>query len=180
MPQCPSAIRSTLSVMEKTAPPLLLIDVDGPLNPWRAKRIPAGYAVHHIDGFDVRLNPDHGPMLMRLATRFQLTWCTTWNELANSEIGPRIGLPSLPVLHVHRPARQLGVRPQLFWKLEQVLEAVGAHPFAWIDDEVSRRERAVLRGRQAHLRFVSPGVGLRQTDLDEVVAWAEGIASSAP
>lgn len=154
--------------------PLLLLDVDGPLNPWRAKRTPVGYEEHIIDGFTVRLNPEHGPMLLRAAYRLDLMWCTTWNEDANVKIAPRLGLPRLPVLHLvgpPEPSRHFVPRP-IFWKLDQVLAQVGSRPFAWLDDKVSRRERAMLDKGTTCLRFVDPGKGLTQGDLDVVLQWA--------
>ena len=44
------------------------------------------------------LHPGHGPMLMKLADRFNLVWCTTWGAEANTWTGPRIGYRLLPVL----------------------------------------------------------------------------------
>ena len=84
--------------------PLLLLDVDGPLNPWAAKptQRPAGYSTHRYTRpgaqrwdkpLRVWLHPGHGPMLLTLADRFELVWCTTWGAEANTWIGPRIGLP---------------------------------------------------------------------------------------
>jgi hypothetical protein len=49
-------------------------------------------------GGGVWLHPGHGPMLMKLADRFNLVWCTTWGAEANTWIGPRIGYRLLPVL----------------------------------------------------------------------------------
>ena len=79
--------------------PLLLIDVDGVLNPFAAKRCPAGYVEEQIAGFPVRLRAADGPALLAYADRFELAWATTWEDQANTEIGPRIGLPPLPVIH---------------------------------------------------------------------------------
>lgn len=73
--------------------PLLLIDVDGPLNPYAAKasRRPEGYDTHrmrptgwegpHVKPLRVWLNPEHGPALTALP--FELAWCTTWQAEAN-------------------------------------------------------------------------------------------------
>jgi hypothetical protein len=86
--------------------PLLLVDVDGPLNPYAAKpeKRPAGYVTHrmrptgwdapHIKPLRVWLNPDHGPALLKLP--YDLVWCTTWQAEANVWIGPHLGLPDLP------------------------------------------------------------------------------------
>ena len=92
--------------------PILFLDVDGPLNPFAAKptRRPSGYVTHRLmpagwtgttrgrrpKPLRVWLNPDHGPALTGLPV--ELVWATTWEHEANRLIGPRIGLPSLPVV----------------------------------------------------------------------------------
>lgn len=66
-----------------TGRPLLLLDVDGPLNPFRATK-PEGYTAHRLptagSSFQVWLNPGHGRMLLDFADRHgvELVWCTTW------------------------------------------------------------------------------------------------------
>lgn len=80
---------------------LLLIDVDGPLNPWAASgrtNQKNGYTRYRIDGYTVYLKRAHGQQLLALTDVFDLVWCTTWEHQANIEIGPRIGLPELPVI----------------------------------------------------------------------------------
>jgi HAD domain in Swiss Army Knife RNA repair proteins len=76
--------------------PLLLLDVDGPLNPWAARSAPPGFAEHRYRAsrwgrrLTVRLNPRHGRDLLELAERTgaELAWATTWGHRANRVIGP--------------------------------------------------------------------------------------------
>src|ERR1044072_6816824 len=78
--------------------PLLLLDVDGPLNPYAASRRwldGSDYRKRDItvtDGrtFPVWLDKSHGPLLLDLAETagLELVWCTTWEHMANTEIGP--------------------------------------------------------------------------------------------
>ena len=96
---------------------LLLLDVDGPLNPYAAKstRRPDGYVTYRrtpsggwhtgrnarrFKGLRVWLNPEHGAQLLALAeeTGLELAWATTWQHEANDRIGPVLGLPALPVV----------------------------------------------------------------------------------
>lgn len=101
--------------------PVLLVDVDGPLNPYAAKphRRPEGYQTHRlltprweaaerrrltewglpnkpVKPLRVWLSPDHGPALEALP--FDLVWATTWEEEANADslrrstIGWRTGM----------------------------------------------------------------------------------------
>ena len=56
--------------------PLLLLDVDGVLNPYAAATCPDGYAEYEFFAGEepVRVCPEHGRWLRELATRFELTW----------------------------------------------------------------------------------------------------------
>src|ERR1044072_5889410 len=94
--------------MDTVTRPLLLLDVDGPLNPWMAKpsRRPEGYSTHRMrpSGWEqpyqkplrVWLNHGHGADL--LALPYSLVWATTWAHEANEWIGPHLGLPELPFI----------------------------------------------------------------------------------
>ncbi|UNT00921.1 hypothetical protein MMF93_07775 [Streptomyces tubbatahanensis] len=91
-----------------------MLDVDGPLNPFAARRPrrPRGYRTHRMsppsyvarrqaagrstEPLRVRLNAAHGPWLLGLG--FDLVWATTWAHEANDYIAPLIGLPRLPVI----------------------------------------------------------------------------------
>ncbi|NEA52408.1 hypothetical protein [Streptomyces sp. SID10815] len=167
-----------------TARPLLLIDVDGPLNPYAAPphRRPDGYQTHRTrpSGWDqpwqkplrVWLNPAHGPAL--LALPFDLVWCTTWACEANEWIGPHIGLPELPVIEWPEDARQQ--RPGgVFWKTEHVVKWAAGRPFAWIDDDFTDADREFVSASHdgpALLHFVSPRLGLLPADFDTLAVWA--------
>lgn len=173
--------------MEK---PLLLIDMDGPLNPYAAKptRRPEGYETHRItpvgwhEPLHVWLNPDHGRMLLTLADRFELTWCTTWGEQgqANTVIGPLVGLPRLPVIDVgHRSPFDRG---DGIWKRGPVERYAAGRAFAWFDDDFETSdfkwatERA-FAGVPTLLVHIDPAVGIVQADIDAVAAWADEVTS---
>lgn len=159
--------------------PLLLIDVDGPLNPYAAKptRRPEGYDTHRLapggQTYRVWLNPEHGPMLLAFAeeTGVELAWCTTWEHDANKMIAPLIGLPELPVVEFGWRATE--------WKFSGVYPYAGTRPVAWLDDDFDSfpREREWFlhkrQGTKTLLHHVSPSVGLKQADLDVVREWLE-------
>jgi hypothetical protein len=78
-------------VTDRALRPLLFLDVDGPLLPFGGspQRGPREtVAVPHL----ARLRPDTGLRLAALPCT--LVWATAWLEDANTEIAPRIGLPS--------------------------------------------------------------------------------------
>ncbi len=89
---------AALSTGRELKPPLLLLDVDGVLNPFAAPACPPGYTEHEFfPGEDpVRLCAAHGPWPRELATRFQIVWATAWGDGANRLLAPLLQLPSLP------------------------------------------------------------------------------------
>ncbi|MBD0696069.1 hypothetical protein [Streptomyces sp. CBMA123] len=179
--------------------PVLLVDVDGPLNPDAAKphRRPAGYETHRLmtpgwvaaerrrlaawglphkapKPLRVWLNPGHGPALTALP--FDLVWATTWEEEANSFIGPLLGLPELPFIAWSdpRPEPEGGV----FWKTPEVVAWARGRPFAWVDDNITDADRAWARAHHdgpALLHHVDPKVGLTADDFARLTDWADGL-----
>jgi hypothetical protein len=84
--------------------PLVLLDVDGVLNPLerphdgfrRVRCSPNGIT------YFLWLNPSHGRMLTALAESAdaELAWASYWCDHANDWIAPRIGLPTLPFVPI--------------------------------------------------------------------------------
>ncbi|GGO93944.1 HAD domain-containing protein [Wenjunlia tyrosinilytica] len=165
--------------------PLLLLDVDGVLNPFAAppERRPEGYATHRMrpNGWDapglkplrVWLNPAHGPLL--LALPYELVWATTWMDEANRWISPQLGLPELPFI----------AWPEMFavdengvhWKTRHLVEYAAGRPFAWVDDELGDPDRAWVAGHhggEALLHRVDPRIGLTDADFEALDTWARG------
>ena len=138
------------------AKPVLLLDVDGVLDPeftpraWAKRSGRDGWRRYGTSGPDLLdddgrplrlvqyLNSGHGALLLAAAEQAgaELAWASTWNELANIYVGPKIGLPELPVYFS-------GGNPK---KPAVVLAAVAAQGrrFAWLDDS-----RAVIAACQA-------------------------------
>jgi hypothetical protein len=170
-----------------TGKPLLLVDVDGVLNPYAAKptRRPEGYTTRHVHsgpdgsrwsdkGIRVWLNPAHGPMLLALTGLVDLVWATAWEHDANSLIAPAIGLPELPVIEF--PRRDSYPFGQIF-KRDDVEQYVGGRAFAWLDDdfEPGDLEWAKTRtegGSPTLLLHIDPKVGIVQQDVNQVAEWA--------
>jgi hypothetical protein len=137
----------------------LLIDVDGPLNPWDNKpcRRPDGYSSYRLTGdgrwfagrdfrkhkgLRVWLNSDHGRQIAQLAAETSLrpVWATTWLDLANTHVAPTIGLPELPVISFPDtdliPRAGGGVWSRTGgWKWPGVATWADGVPLAWWDDE---------------------------------------------
>ncbi|MEU7554773.1 HAD domain-containing protein [Streptomyces sp. NPDC044571] len=170
--------------------PLLLLDVDGPLNPFRSPLAGLrGYTSHRMRpavwmsrrppdsrsaqrGLHVRLHPAHGARL--LALPYELVWATTWMHEANTMIAPHIGLPAdLPV--IEWPELFARDPDGLSWKTRPLLDWAAGRPFAWVDDMISSRDRAWVAARHpapALLLRIRPRRGLRPRDFDALAAWA--------
>jgi len=181
---------------DNRAKPLLLLDVDGPLNPYEAKphRRPAGYDTYRLvtvwtpdqppvqrwgvageHGMRVWLSAAHGPMLLAIADVFELVWATAWGDLANTLIAPAIGLPTdLPVVPLPQYVERT---PGRIWKRDAVEQYANGRPFAWFDDDFEPGDllwaaQRTAGGAPTLLHGVRPSVGITQLDVDAVAAWA--------
>ncbi|MFI6321186.1 HAD domain-containing protein [Nonomuraea sp. NPDC050556] len=156
--------------------PLLLVDVDGVLNPFGRPSPAFRRYSCPVDGrtYTVHLNPWHGARLLDLAlqTRSELVWATTWEDNANDWIAPRLGLPRLPVIHLgpDRPS-EVG---EMF-KTPAVADYVQGRPFVWFDDYVFQEDEDYLRGHQGVGEFlliqVPPKRGLAWEHLEAARQW---------
>lgn len=139
---------------------LLLLDVDGVLNPYAAKPTarPHGYRTYRYTadgrwfggrnirrhaGLRIWLHPGHGAQLRALAAEadLELVWATAWMHDANTYASPAVGLPDLPVIEF--PAADLAPDPSGWshwadtgnWKWSAVAAYAAGRPLAWLDDE---------------------------------------------
>jgi hypothetical protein len=176
---CQSSERYRATVADDGQCPLLFLDVDGPL-------LPFGVGAQHGPEEPVEVPPrlarlrlDAGPRLAGLPCT--LVWATTWLQDANTEIAPRLGLPSLPVVTWPEPDRATEREDQwlgLCWKTRTVVAWAAGRPFAWVDDEITDADRdwvsAHHRGH-ALLPSVDASIGLTDQDLTALDAWFRGL-----
>ncbi|MFB7620823.1 hypothetical protein [Kitasatospora sp. NPDC056181] len=174
--------------------PLLLLDVDGPLNPYAAKphRRPEGYGTHrvkpgswvarspcrpaeHVRPLRLWINPAHGPEL--LALPYELVWATTWMEEANHWISPLVGLPGLP--YVDWPELHQDDPDGLHWKTRHLVAWAAGRPFAWVDDESGPLDGEWIAAHHpapALVLRIDPRTGLREGDFATLRRWAEALS----
>lgn len=163
--------------------PFLLLDVDGPLNPWAASNrgLPKNFRQWRIDGYKVRLARWHGERLRSLTDVFDLVWCTTWEHQANTDIGPRIGLDKLPVIEFGKFLPKEPPVPGLHWKTAVITAYSIAHqrPFAWVDDEVDPVKDGMYfmqwGGHPFLTMKIDPSTGLEEKHFVELREWAEEV-----
>ncbi|ANZ38990.1 hypothetical protein BBK82_25890 [Lentzea guizhouensis] len=150
--------------------PLLFLDVDGPLLPFAGAK--------HTGPADAnpllaRLDPLHGPWLASLPC--ELVWATTWGTDANDVLAPLLGLPALPVATwpEDRETEDSDHAAGLHWKTRGLVALAGTRPFAWVDDEITEKDRAWVADHhgQALLHRVDPRHGLTDADYLTIDAW---------
>ncbi|MFT7021338.1 MAG: hypothetical protein ACJA07_000415 [Rhodococcus sp. (in: high G+C Gram-positive bacteria)] len=171
------------------ASPVLVLDVDGVLNPFGPEPARNGFAQHRYSGpnpagekveFDVYLHPQHGEWIETLAALgVDAVWGTTWGEMANEWIAPRIGLTTdLPVLDVG-----VHVSTRFGWtsKSTAVLDYVGRdRPLAWLDDIFGGKEFGWAEDRSelgllTVIEQIDGAVGLDAATQTRVERWTEQV-----
>jgi HAD domain in Swiss Army Knife RNA repair proteins len=151
--------------------PLLLLDVDGVLNPFAAPACPPGYTEHEFfPGEDpVRLCPAHGPWLQDLATRYQIVWATAWGADANRLLAPLLQLPGLPVIRF--PPVPFHPRD----KLPPIIRFAARRPLTWIDDAHPPEAHVWAANRRVPtlLIGIDPAEGLTRPVIEQSLQWAD-------
>lgn len=153
--------------------PLLLIDVDGVISLFGFDhRSPPAGRYQLVDGITHFLSVRAGEHLRRLDGPFELAWCTGWEEKANEYLPWALGLDG-PLPHVVFDPSE---RPtQAHWKLGAIDRHVEpSRPVAWIDDAHDERcvSWAAARPGPTLLVTTDPAVGLTETEVDRLLAWA--------
>ena len=158
--------------------PLLFLDVDGPLLPFGdgPHRTPPGTtSTAHL----ARLDPQVGLWLAALPC--DLVWATTWEQEANTEIAPRIGLPPLPVVTWPEPCAEDERQDQWFglcWKTRALVAWANQRPFAWIDDEITDADRDWVTAHhpsRALLHHIPPSQGFTYDDFIALDHWLRAL-----
>ncbi|MEU8261747.1 HAD domain-containing protein [Micromonospora sp. NPDC048999] len=153
--------------------PLLLLDVDGLLNPFAADQCPSGY--EEFDFFPgeepVRLCRAHADWLQELGDWFEVVWATAWGAEANRLLAPVLQLPRLPVIAF--PPVPFDPRE----KVPAIARYVGSRPAAWIDDGLTPEARAWAEAREVSTLLVDidPAEGLSQAEVRRLLRWAEDL-----
>lgn len=168
----------------------ILLDVDGVLNRLSDRKIlPEGWTEHELvdkgKTYSVALNASHGEMLLDWANSMraehgdtELVWCTMWENTANLEIGPLIGLPRLLVAPIARKFSDYDVG---VIKARSAVQFMDEHfpgeDWVFLDDEPNVEECVSEMMAEDHRSInwmvmqIDPMVGLSQEYLD-IISYA--------
>lgn len=153
--------------------PLLFVDIDGVISLFGFQHAarPEG-TFHTIEGIPHYISGVAARHLHDLGTRFELVWCSGWEEKANEYLPSLLDLAGpLPYLSFDRnPGRGHG-----HWKLAAIEAHAGARPLAWIDDALDDACRTWATTRTAATLLVptDPAVGVTAAHVGDLVAWAD-------
>jgi hypothetical protein len=162
--------------MESMNKPLLLVDIDGVISlfGFDPARPPAGHFLA-VEGIVHFLSATAGDHLRTLQSAFELAWCSGWEEKANDHLPAALKLAgALPHLSFDGPAAA-----SAHWKLAAIDAYAGpSRALAWVDDahDESTASWAASRRGPTLLVPTEPALGLTETHVAELLAWAQSLA----
>lgn len=155
--------------------PLLLVDIDGVLNPYAAMECPDGYGEYQLfpnDPYLHRLCALHGQWLRELTDAFEVVWASAWGCVAHEKLGSILGVEEFPFVPM----------PPIPFPPAEKVPAIGTYALgrglAWLDDAIGPEARAWAagRGEPTLLVCIDPAVGLQRADVDHLLAWSRDLA----
>lgn len=162
--------------------PLLLIDVDGVLNIASRTQNHKRYNIFKASGFWIRIWREVPNLLDRLTDHFVPVWCTMWDDLANTELAPRLDLPSLPYIPCWDNSHTVPLWGEVMvhHKIPAIVKHVGSRAIAWIDDEIGKNDLAWAQVRNdtvAPTKFlkIDERMGLLEHHVIKLITWAESL-----
>lgn len=171
----------------------IALDVDGVLNKLNRSGIAAPWAVHriatNIGELSVALRDDWGAILSDMADQAEATlfWHTFWENEANTDIGPRIGLTELEVAPM--VCRKFGDRDSVSaikgWSAVTWMETnYPGEPFIVVDDDIGLETylRMNMEGNSTPYAFilVDEMEGLSEANIADIIRYGKEFSTWSP
>ena len=159
--------------------PVLLVDIDGVVSLWgfESNARPPG-TFHNVDGAMHFLSSEAADHLLALRHRFDLVWCSGWEEKADEHLPYALSVPrGLPFLSFDGAAAP----GHAHWKLAAIDAFAGQHrPLAWIDDchDAACHTWAAARTGPTLLVTTRPDAGLTAAHVQTLNAWADALSAA--
>lgn len=155
--------------------PLLLIDIDGVVSlwGWAQERPPVGVWTL-VNGIGHFLAKGPAEQLASLADRFELWWCSGWEEKADEHLPRLVGLGPLPHLSFDAATDA----PRAHWKLAAIDAHAGPdRAVAWVDDAFNPGCHAWAAERPGPTLLVTtlPAEGFTAAQAATLRAWAAAL-----
>jgi hypothetical protein len=156
--------------------PLLFVDIDGVLSlfGFPPTACPAGTWLD-VDGVPHLISAAASGHLLALAPKFDLVWCSGWEDKADEHLVRVLSLPVRP------PFLTFPATPgTAHWKLATVQQYAGDRPMAWIDDAFDDSCHAWAAARTAPTLLVAtdPAVGLAEEHVARLERFARDSAGA--
>jgi hypothetical protein len=160
--------------------PVLFLDVDGVLNPWRASNLRGDWRKIQVGGVRLWMSRELGEWFSRLAERgVRVVWATTWIkypddlEFYAEQMGMPGGLERIDIDTDHEEWSDVsnsGKRPGV----EAWLDAQPAPPrsIVWVDDDLGPSDLGLAHRRRIAAFAPSPSRGLADSRLRELIETA--------
>lgn len=153
--------------------PIAFIDVDGVLNRLLTNSAAKRRNLVRLDAtvygntYVLWMDPADKQRLERLEEHFELAWGTTWEDEANRQIAPFLGLPEFPIVAKTSYSEHT--------KAYGVLRAAEGRPFVWLDDMAWMTYDLEHSDANWKLVLIDPEMGLTDANIDEAIEWAQAL-----